>query len=161
MDVRERLAWFRIAHAGTHDGIGRVCERFAGLVTRWAGTTPAFIVAVSLIAVWLVAGPWCRWSDTWQLVANTFTTLVNFVMAFVLQRSMNKESAAMQLKQNELLASQPGASNRLLAVENLPEAEIKALSERYRRLAAIVRREQDPLTTHTVEEVEPPREDKR
>lgn len=119
--------------------LNRLMERFARLTTRWAGSTPAAVCSIALIAAWLVLGPWCRWSDSWQLVANTFTTLVNFVMVFVLQRSINKESVAMQLKLNELIAIQEDADNRLIDVESLTENEVDDLHHRYQLLAKVVK----------------------
>src|SRR5207249_5414760 len=96
-------------------------ERFASWSTRWAGSTTAFILASASIVLWLVTGPMFHWSDTWQLVANTVTTVITFLMVFLIQRTQNKDSLAMQLKLNEVVAAIEGASNRLISVEDLSE----------------------------------------
>src|SRR6266498_5117745 len=73
-----------------HSNGGRMFERFASWATRWTGSTTAFILAAASIVVWIVTGPMFHWSDTWQLVANTFTTIVTFLMVFLIQRTQNK-----------------------------------------------------------------------
>jgi low affinity Fe/Cu permease len=78
-------------------------ERFSVWTTRWAGSTPAFVLSVFLILGWLVTGPIYNYCDTWQLVANTFTTLVEFVMVFILQRAQNKDTQATHDKLNKIL----------------------------------------------------------
>jgi low affinity Fe/Cu permease len=154
MGPRERTAWFRLGHHGAWpSSLGRCCEALAGWTTRWAGSTTAFVSACLFIAVWLAVGPLFRYSDTWQLVANTFTTLAEFVMMFVLQRAVNKDGLATQLKLNELLASKRGSSNLLLNVEDMTEDEIRVLAERYRRLAEIAKADPDTRAAHSVEEV--------
>src|SRR5262245_2903409 len=109
--------------------LGRMIERMSIDVTRWAGSSMAFALAVLVIAVWLISGPIFRFSDTWQLVINTGTTVVTFLMVFLIQRSQNKESLAVQLKLNELVAAVEGASNRLVDIEDLEEDELEALHE--------------------------------
>ncbi len=100
-----------------------LAERFARLVTNWAGSSSAFGIAVLIILVWAVTGPIYDFSNTWQLVINTGTTIVTFLMVFLIQRSQNKDSHAVHLKLNELLAAKKGASNRLISVEDLSEQE--------------------------------------
>ena len=134
MDVRERLAWFRIVRASAWDGAGRSCERFAGLVTKWAGTTPAFIVAVTLIVVWLVCGPWCQWSDTWQLVINTGTSIVTFLMVFLIQATQSRDTRALHLKLDELIYAVGRARNEMIDIEGLTEEELETIAERYKKL---------------------------
>ena len=87
-------------------------ERFATWATRWTGSTSAFVLAAASIVVWLVSGPLFRWSDTWQLVANTVTTVITFLMVFLIQRTQNKDSMALQLKLNEIVAVAPLKSYR-------------------------------------------------
>ena len=89
-------------------------ERFASWATRWTGSTTAFILAAAFVVVWLVTGPLFHWSDTWQLVANTITTIITFMMVFLIQRTQNKDSLAIHLKLNEIVAATTGASNRLV-----------------------------------------------
>ncbi len=127
-------------------------ERFTGWVTRWVGSVWAFTLACLILIVWALTGPLYHYSDTWQLVINTGTSVVTFLMVFLIQRSQNKDTLAMQLKLNEILASLKGASNRLIDVENLSEDEVRSLHERYQRLASRLR-ENDLNGRHSVEEV--------
>src|SRR5882757_2714347 len=102
-------------------GAGRLLERWSYRVTLWTGSSWAFACAFLIIVGWLVTGPIFHFSDTWQLVINTGTTIVTFLMVFLIQRSQNKDSLAIQLKLNELVASHEYASNRLVNVESLSE----------------------------------------
>jgi low affinity Fe/Cu permease len=117
-------------------GMPSLLERFTYRVTEWAGSSRAFVFALFIVIVWISTGPIFRFSDTWQLVINTGTTIVTFLMVFLLQRSQNKESLAVQLKLNEIVAALRGASNRLIDVESLSEEEVRALHRRYHELAA-------------------------
>ncbi len=127
-------------------------ERISSAATAWAGSTPALLTAVSVVVVWLVTGPFFRYSDTWQLVINTGTTVVTFIMVFLIQRSQNKESLALQLKLNELVAAVAGASNRLIDVEDLNEHELRALHVFYKHLAEISKKDEDLLRSRSVED---------
>ena len=100
-----------------------IFEKLSSVVTKWAGTTTTFIIAISVILLWLMTGPIFNYSDTWQLIINTSTTIITFLMVFLIQRSQNKESLAIQVKLNELIASSDKASNRLIDVEDLNEEE--------------------------------------
>ena len=131
-----------------------VLERFSSAVTRWTGSTPAFIVATGIIVVWALTGPFFGYSDTWQLVINTGTTIVTFLMVFLIQRSQNKDSLATQLKLNELVAAIKGSSNRLIDVEDLSEDELRVLHRHYARLAAMAKKEADVTSSHSIEEAE-------
>ncbi len=110
-------------------------EGFAEATTRWAGSSWALILAFLVILVWLTSGPFFSFSDTWQLVINTGTTVITFLMVFLIQRAQNKEALTMQLKLNELIAALKGARNRLINIEDLSEEEVIALHEQYRKLA--------------------------
>jgi low affinity Fe/Cu permease len=110
-------------------------ERFACAATTWTGTNFAFLLAIAIIGIWAATGPLFHYSDTWQLVINTGTTIITFLMVFLIQRTQNKESLAMQLKINELVAALKGASNQLISVEDLSEAELQQLHARYVALA--------------------------
>ncbi len=129
-------------------------SRFATTVTRWAGSTAGFILAVLVVLVWAATGPIYRWSDTWQLVINTGTTVVTFLMVFLIQRSQNKDSLAIQLKLDELVAAMEGASNRLIAVEDLSEQELGVLRIHFQRLAEMARRDEHITESHSIEEAE-------
>src|SRR3954469_9128076 len=108
--------------------------RFAKGTARATGRPSAFLFAVAVILTWLVTGPLFHFSDTWQLVINTGTTVVTFLMVFLIQRAQNKDSLAIQLKLNEIVAAIPGASNRLIDVEALSEADLKRLHDFYSKL---------------------------
>jgi low affinity Fe/Cu permease len=127
-------------------------ERFAGWVTGWAGRSAAFALACAIIVVWLVTGPIFHYSDTWQLVINTGTTIVTFLMVFLIQRTQNKESRAIQLKLNELIAAVEGASNHLIGAEALSESELEVLARHYRALLESIKDDVDITESHSVEE---------
>jgi low affinity Fe/Cu permease len=137
-------------------------ERAALAVTEWAGSSAAFAIAAGCIVVWAAAGPWFHFSDTWQLVINTGTTIVTFLMVFLIQRSQNKDARALHLKVNEIIAGLEGASNRMINIEDLTEAEVRRLHERYRRLLEISAAEPGHTRSHSIEEaVAPPTEKPR
>jgi low affinity Fe/Cu permease len=127
-------------------------EAFSTSVTRWTGSTPAFALALLVIFVWTLLGPVFHYSDTWQLVINTGTTIITFLMVFLIQRSQNKDSLALHLKLNELVAAMHGASNRLIDVEALTEKELATLHRYYRELAKLSRTDSDVTESHSVEE---------
>jgi len=133
---------------------GNALERFAAMATAWTGSTFAFIAAAAVIVVWLVTGPLFHFSDTWQLVINTGTTIVTFLMVFLIQRAQNKDSLAVQIKLNELIAAVEGASNRLIAAEDLSEEELKALRDHFERLAEMAKKERRLTESHSIEEAE-------
>jgi low affinity Fe/Cu permease len=132
--------------------IGDTFERFSETVTEWTGGTSAFGIAVAVIVVWAVLGPIFQYSDTWQLVINTGTTIVTFLMVFLIQRSQNKDALAIHLKLNEIVAAINGASNRLIQAEGLTEKELAALRRHYQELATLAAREADLTKSHSVEE---------
>jgi low affinity Fe/Cu permease len=111
-----------------------VFDRFAGGAAERAGHPWAFALACTVLLVWVVSGPLFGFSDTWQLIINTGTTIVTFLMVFLIQHSENKSSRAMQMKLDELIAATAAASNRLIDIENLSDEELTALGERFRRL---------------------------
>jgi low affinity Fe/Cu permease len=102
---------------------------------EWAGDSAAFAVAVAVLALWIVTGPLFGFSDTWQLIINTGTTIVIFLMVFLIQPTENKNSRALQTKLDELIAATDSASNRLIDIEDLSEEELAHLHERFTRLA--------------------------
>jgi low affinity Fe/Cu permease len=131
---------------------GEHLESLSEAVTRWAGGTSAFATALGVIVVWGITGPLFRYSDTWQLVINTGTTIVTFLMVFLIQRSQNKDALAIHLKLNELVAAMVGASNRLIEAEALTERELAALRRHYHEMAKLAREETDLTKSHSVEE---------
>jgi len=132
--------------------IGERLEILSEAVTTWAGSTSAFTSALAVIALWALLGPIFRFSDTWQLVINTGTTIVTFLMVFLIQRSQNKDAVAIHLKLNELVAAMQGASNRLIDVESLSEKELAILGRHYRELSKLCRSETDLTQSHSLEE---------
>src|SRR3954454_23411485 len=136
------------------NAIGRAFEGFASGATRFTGSVPAFALAVGVIVVWSVTGPIFHFSDTWPLAINTGTTIVSFLMVFLIQQTQNKDGLAMQLKLNELVAAVEGASNRLISVEDLTGDELRVLAVHYQRLAEMARESADVKESHSVEEAE-------
>jgi len=114
----------------------------------------AFAIACGIIVVWIISGPLFKFSDTWQLVINTGTTIVTFLMVFLIQRSQNKDALALQLKLNELVAAMQGASNRLIDVEDLSEEELKVLHSHYEKLARMAKKDAKVTESHSIEEAE-------
>src|ERR1044072_7941828 len=120
-----------------------IFERLARKASEVSGSTFVFITAVSIVLTWLISGPYFGFSDTWQLVINTGTTIITFLMVFLIQRTQNKDSRALHLKLNELVASLKGPSNRLIDAEEFTERELETLSAYYRKLAELARKEKD------------------
>jgi len=132
-------------------------ERFENMsqrVTHAVGRPWAFLIALLVIVVWAVTGPLFGFGDTWQLVINTGTTIVTFLMVFLIQQTQNKDSKAMELKLNELVAATKGASNRLIDVEALTEDDLDVLHGYYRQLVGLSKRDQDLTESHSLEEAE-------
>jgi low affinity Fe/Cu permease len=127
-------------------------ERFSYQATRATGTSLAFVIAATVIVIWAISGPFFNYSDTWQLVINTGTTVVTFLMVFLIQRAQNKDALAIHLKLNEIVAAMEGASNRLIDVEDLSEPEIVALRAYYRRLIDLAKEDDILTATHSIEE---------
>jgi low affinity Fe/Cu permease len=118
------------------DAFARIAEK----ASQATGSFWAFSLALTVITVWAATGPLFGFSETWQLIINTGTTIITFLMVFLIQHAQNKENRALQLKLNELIAATRGASNRLIDLEDLSEHEIEALYHRYQRLANSARR---------------------
>jgi low affinity Fe/Cu permease len=136
------------------NGLSQFLERFSRKATEATGTSSAFILALLVIIVWLASGPLFNFSDTWQLVINTGTTIVTFLMVFLIQRSQNKDALAIHLKLNEIVAALEGASNRLIDVEDLSEDEIKTLHKYYQRLVEMAKKDLKLTQSHSVEEAD-------
>jgi low affinity Fe/Cu permease len=141
--------------------VAGVLSRFATWATEWTGSTTAFLCAVAVIVIWLAIGPIFHYSDTWQLVINTSTTIVTFLMVFLIQRAQNKGALAVQLKLNELVAAVDGASNRLISVEDLSEEELQVLRIHFKRLAEMAKHDRNVTESHSIEEAEARHEFKR
>lgn len=127
-------------------------EKLSYQATKATGTSMAFMVALAVVLVWLITGPLFNFSDTWQLVINTGTTIITFLMVFLIQRAQNKDAIAIHLKLNEIVAAMQGASNRLIDVEDLSEADIQALRNHYRKLIELAKQDEEFTKTHSIEE---------
>ena len=127
-------------------------EKAAAAITRATGSSTAFLIAITVILVWAATGPVFHYSDTWQLVINTGTTIITFLMVFIIQQSQNKDSLAIQLKLNELVAAHEFASNRLLNVENMTENELKVIHKYYSKLSDFIKKEDTMQQSHSIDE---------
>jgi low affinity Fe/Cu permease len=135
-----------------NNSIKSAFDRFSTKVTKVTGTPLAFLIALGTILIWLCTGPIFNYSDTWQLIINTGTTIITFLMVFIIQQSQNKDTMALQLKLNELIAAHHGASNRLVNSEDLTEEELLILKRFYIQLADLAKKEQNIGTTHSIDE---------
>ena len=127
-------------------------EKISNTITTYSGSTPVFLAAVGLILVWGLTGPVFHYSNTWLLIVNTGTSIITFLMVFLIQKSQNKESIAVQLKLNELIAASNNASNRLLNIQDLSEEELKTLYEHYRTLVELTQKAESNTQSHSVED---------
>jgi low affinity Fe/Cu permease len=140
------------AKTRSKNGFKAKFEKIAQSVTKAAGSSTSFLIALAVIIIWAVTGPVFRFSDTWQLVINTGTTIITFLMVFVIQQSQNKDSMAIQLKLNELIAAEERASNRLIDVEDLTQEELEILKRFYIRLSELAEKEKDLFSSHSIDE---------
>src|SRR6266536_1280491 len=138
----------RRAMADRRIRLARGFERFAATATRFTGSVPAFLLAIVIVVTWLATGPLFGFSDTWQLVINTGTTIVTFLMVFVIQQTQDKDGLAIQLKLNELVAALEGASNRLINVEDLTSEDLRVLHAHYHSLATRAKEAADMKESH-------------
>lgn len=118
-------------------------RRLAGFITAAVGTPGALLLALGVVVVWAATGPLFAFSDTWQLAINTGTTIVTFLMVFVIQASQNREARATQLKLDELIRAVKGARNELIDLENAPDETVELHKEQFRELVAAAQ-EADP-----------------
>ena len=129
-------------------------ERFASTVSKAAGSTYAFSGAFLIVIAWAVSGPLFDFSETWQLVINTGTTIITFLMVFLIQKAQNKDSLAIQLKLNELVASNRYSSNRLVDIESMTEEEMETIKKYYHKLSTLTKGEESLQISHSIEEAE-------
>ena len=134
--------------------LSRAFDHFSNTITKATGSSAAFLIACTIILLWALTGPIFHYSDTWQLVINTGTTIITFLMVFVIQQSQNKDTMALHIKLNELIASHENSSNRLISVEDLTEEELVVLKKFYSRLGTIAKNEKSIFTTHSIDEAE-------
>jgi low affinity Fe/Cu permease len=127
-------------------------ERVSNTITTYSGSSPVFLAAVGLLVLWGISGPVFHYSNTWLLIVNTGTSIITFLMVFLIQKSQNKESIAVQLKLNELIAANSSASNRLLNIQDLSEEELNTLYEHYRTLVELTQKAKSNKKSHSVED---------
>ena len=127
-------------------------NRFSAAITKATGSAYAFIIAVVVVIIWGITGPIFNFSDTWQLVINTGTTIITFLMVFIIQHSQNKDTIALQLKLNELIAASQ-ASNKLISVEDLTDEELEIMKKFYEHLSGLSKKEKENRI-HSIEEQE-------
>lgn len=128
-----------------------VFEKFSDWATKFTGSSYAFIGATIIVLVWAISGPVFNYSETWQLVINTGTTIITFLMVFLIQKAQNKDSKAIQIKLNELIAAHEKASNRIVDIEDLTEAELDQLHHYYENLAQFAKEDADIHTSHSID----------
>ncbi|GAB3789662.1 hypothetical protein GCM10028818_58650 [Spirosoma horti] len=138
--------------SSSHSTSKGIFERFSSSVTKATGSSAAFLVALGTVILWAITGPVFGYSENWQLVINTGTTIITFLMVFLIQKAQNKESMSVQLKLNELIAATKGASNRLVSVEDLTEEELCVLQQHYQTMAEITQKASDLRKSHSIEE---------
>lgn len=126
-------------------------EKASTKITNWTGSPIAFVTAFLIVIAWIISGPIFNYSDTWQLVINTGTTIITFLMVFLIQKSQNKDSKAIQLKLNELIAASRHASNRMVDIEDLTETELDVLHKYYQKLSDIAEEDNDIHTSHSID----------
>ncbi|MEJ5995724.1 low affinity iron permease family protein [Pedobacter sp. Du54] len=136
-------------------------ERIANAITCWTGSSAAFLTAFAIILFWAISGPLFHFSDTWQLVINTGTTIITFLMVFLIQKSQNKDGKAIQLKLNELIAASRHASNRMVDIEALNEEELDVLHRYYARLSNESEKDIDIHQSHSIDAAEKQQENKQ
>ena len=124
-------------------------SQFAKSASHFCGRPRTFALAAAVIAIWIITGPIFRFSDTWQLVVNTVTTIVTFLMVFLIQNTQNRDTEAIQIKLDELIRATKGAHNALLDLEELEEEALDTFRDKYRVLAASAREERDRGTQDT------------
>lgn len=139
----------------SHNSVQTAFDHFASRVTRWAGSPGMFCAALLAVLVWALVGPVFHFSENWQLVINTGTTIVTFLMVFLIQQSQNKDSVAMHLKLNELLAANRHASNRMIGIEDLDEQDLREVASFYVRLAERAKQVGIETCAHSIDEEAP------
>lgn len=127
-------------------------EKFSNRVTRAVGSTAAFMIAFGLVIIWSLTGPLFHYSEVWKMVITTATSVITFLMVFLIQKAQNKDSLAIQLKLNELVAANKLASNRLINVEGMTEDELRVIQKFYSRLSEFAQNEDSPTESHSIDE---------
>ncbi len=125
------------ASASRSTGLAHQFSEFSRAVSQWSGNTSAFLLATAVVLIWMMTGPLFNYSDTWQLVINTGTTIVTFLMVFLIQNTQNRDTLAIQLKLSELVLAMKGAENKFAAIEDLTDDELQELHDECRSRAEL------------------------
>jgi len=133
-------------------GIKGKFNSFSAWVTKATGSPVAFFIAIAIVLIWAAVGPIFDFSETWQLVINTGTTIITFIMMFVIQQSQNKDTMAIHLKLNELIAANEATSNRLIDSEDLTEEELEVIKKYYRKISLKSQKANSLFSTHSLDE---------
>lgn len=136
-------------------------DRFSTAATKLTGRPVSFIFAVLIVVAWAISGPFFGFSETWQLVINTGTTIITFLMVFVIQQSQNKDTVAIHMKLNELIAANKEASNRLIDIEDLTEDELAVIKKFYVKLSDLAEEDSELFTSHSLDEAKQNHEEKK
>lgn len=129
-------------------------EQFSNWATTATGSAAAFLIAFGFVFVWAVTGPMFHYSEEWQMVINTGTTIITFLMVFLIQKAQNKDSKAIQIKLNELIAAHEKASNRIVDIEELTEKELDKLHKYYEKLSELAEKDEDLHRSHSIDAAE-------
>lgn len=135
-------------------GVRKKFAQFSAWITKATGTSTAFFIALLVVVIWALTGPIFHYSETWQLVINTGTTIITFLMIFVIQHSQNKDTLALHLKLNELIAASEFTSNRLVDSEDLSDEELDVIKKYYKKLSEKSKEETSVYTSHSLDEAE-------
>ena len=119
--------------SGYHSRPSTLFSRMANATAAWSGKPAAFLTALGVVLVWAITGPIFHYSDTWQLVINTGTTIVTFLMVFLIQNTQNRDTLALQIKLSELIVAMKGADNKVAAIEDAPDEELERAHEKVKR----------------------------
>jgi low affinity Fe/Cu permease len=141
-----------LAAEGKGSGLSRTFEKISNVITKAAGKPATSIASIILVLIWAATGPFFDYSENWQLIINTSTTIITFLMVFVIQTSANKDTIAVQIKLNELIAANRNASNRLIDVEDLSAKELDVLKKFYVELSKLAGKEKDLFSSHSIDE---------
>jgi len=135
-------------------GLNTFFDKFSTKATKLTGSPWAFMIALLAIIIWAFTGPLFGFTDTWQLIINTSTTIITFLMVFIIQQTQNKDTTAIHLKLNELIACNEYASNRLVDAEDLTEEELQVLKKFYVKLSTLAKKEKNLHATHSIDDAE-------
>ncbi len=136
----------------THKTLSEIFQKQASVITKLTGSSNAFLIAISTIIIWALCGSIFNFSNTWQLIINISTTIITFLMVFIIQQSQNKDFLAVQIKLNELIACEKRASNRLIMIEDLTQEELEVLRKFYIKLSNLSKQENNLHSSHSVDE---------